>query len=104
MTHAERRAIEQVTTHPLSWRPDADSRFVRLQAGPCPLLADDARCSVYAVRPMNCRRYQCGRDGDEPWSDAEVPVRVFTDRDFRRQYALNERHAQQWGRQMGWPS
>lgn len=104
MTHQERAAIEQVSTRPFLWRPDADPRFVRLLAGPCPLLDDTGLCSVYEVRPLNCRRYMCGRQDGEAWTPDAIPLRVLTNRDLRRQYAVNERKAQRWGRAMGWDS
>src|SRR5689334_16210744 len=89
MTHAERAAIEQVSTRPLSWLPHADARFVSLSAGPCPLLDDSGLCGVYAVRPLNCRRYMCGRQDGEAWTTEHcqpIPVQVLANRDLRRQY------------------
>lgn len=102
MTPQEREAIEKVTDRVLHFRDAADG-FVELLAGPCPLLNDDGLCSVYWVRPMNCRRYLCGRDGDEPWVGGAVPARVLTDLTFLKRYADNEKDAQAWGRKMGWP-
>lgn len=105
VTHAEREALEQA--HPLipaEYRPHAsDVRFVVLQAGPCPYHTGD-RCGAYAARPMNCRRYACGRDGDEPWEPAPIPERAVWDRAFRRQLVVIQRTAQRWGRAHGWPS
>lgn len=103
MTPQERAAIEQVSSRQLSWRPAADPRFVELLAGPCPLLNEDGTCSVYAVRPFNCRRYLCFREDGEDWQTA-TPVALIVDRDAKRQYALNQRHAQRWARSHGWPS
>lgn len=106
MTPQERQAIEAVTDRALTWRVSAvDARFVELRAQPCPLLNADGTCSVYAVRPFNCRRFLCGREATEAWDQAPrlgVPLRVVTDRAFRRQYAVNERHAQRWARSHGW--
>jgi len=105
MTHQERAAIEALgPPQRLLWRPDADPRFVRLLAGPCPLLNEAGLCSVYDVRPMNCRRYMCGRQDGEAWTPESIPVRVLESRDLRRQYALNERKAQRWGLAHGWES
>jgi hypothetical protein len=65
MTHAERAVIESVTATPILWSPLDDSRFVAMQgAGTCPLLTTQdgqASCSVYEVRPYNCRRFGCFR-------------------------------------------
>src|SRR5258706_2652557 len=63
VTVAERETMERVapTATMLSWRADADPHFVRLQAGPCPLLQPGASFSVYADRPFVCRSFICGR-------------------------------------------
>lgn len=82
-------------------RPDD---FMEFKAGPCPFLAGHL-CSVHAVRPLNCRRWMCGRmTKDEPLTDlAPVPMKVLRDRDLRRQYALNQRRVMaKWGHRMGW--
>ena len=73
------------------------------QAAPCPFL-DGNQCGVYAVRPLNCRRWMCGRDAGEPLTDlSPVPMKVLRSRDLRRQYALNQRKAMvKWGHRMGW--
>lgn len=105
LTHAERSEIERAVPSGvvLSFRDDvADARFVRLQAGPCPLYRDGG-CSVYAVRPFNCRRFACGRAdvSAEPFTDG-VPARFFSDRAFRRQAVLIQRKASSWARAHGW--
>lgn len=90
----------------LSWLPDADSHFVRLQAGPCPLLRMDgavATCTVHAVRPYNCRRWGCFRDNcREPVDMSPVPVHVLTDKNLRSQYKKLQMRAQPWALRHGW--
>lgn len=84
--------------------PDGRTHY-QFAAGPCPFLAADGKCSVYEVRPYNCRRWMCGRmSHDEPLTDlAPVPMKVLLDRDLRRQYDLNQRRARaQWAHKMGW--
>jgi Fe-S-cluster containining protein len=104
---AEVRAAAAPEVH-LAWEAHpADSRFVVLRARPCPLLRMEgalATCAVWAVRPMNCRRYGCGREDvrTEPYDAAPIPVRFYTDRAFRRQMVLMQRKAQRWGRAHGW--
>ena len=107
MTHQEKAAVEAETSRELTWLSHADPRFISLQAAPCPLLDVNGLCSVYAVRPLNCRRYMCGRQTGDAWTSEHaqpIPLNVLRDRDLRRQYALNERKAQRWGRKMGWPA
>lgn len=103
MTDAERQALEAAHPGPAQYRPHpSDARFLLLRAGPCPYY--DEGCQVYAVRPMNCRRYGCGRvDITAPRDQKPIPMRFYTDRTFRRQYAVMQRDAQRWGRAHGWP-
>lgn len=104
LTHAERAEIERAAPSgvALSFRPHADARFVRLVAGPCPLY-NGSGCSVYAVRPMNCRRYGCFRDDlTEPAELVPVPVKALATRENRRRFLMMERKAQKWGRAHGW--
>lgn len=111
MTQEEWTAVEAAA--PLSRRaslvvrPHTDRRFVRLSARPCPLL-DGSRCSVYAVRPVNCRRWGCGRHDvtTEPCDvSTSVPARFYTDRPFRRQLVTMQREAlRDWGHAHGWPA
>lgn len=86
---------------------DAGEGKLLLKAAPCPFL-DDAtgRCGVYAVRPLACRQYACGRADvhTEPFDPAAgIPARFYTDRDFRRQLTHMRRKALlTWGVQHGW--
>lgn len=83
---------------------DIGDGFAQFKAGPCPFL-DGHTCGVYDARPLNCRRWMCGRTShDEPLVDlAPIPMRVLRDRDLRRQYALNQRRAMaRWGHAHGW--
>jgi Fe-S-cluster containining protein len=110
------RKPEAVTIAPaeldalMAARPEVDVRvaergdgFLSMQAGPCPFLEGND-CTVYAVRPLNCRRFMCGRDSkDEPFPVEAVPMKVLASRDLRRQYALNQRRAMaRWGHSHGW--
>jgi len=115
MTHAERAEIEQaVAALPappvLSWAPHADDRFTRLSAHPCPLL-DGTRCTVYAVRPFNCRRWGCFRadsttEAYEPEANmlgcANLRERLLQSSQVRREYRRLHRQAEAWGRAHGW--
>jgi hypothetical protein len=103
MTPAERAEIERAVSPGVALRfaPHADDRFVRLLAAPCPLY-DGTGCTVYAVRPMNCRRYGCLRASSaEPWVDGPP---VPASRDDRRTLVVLQRRAQPWGRSHGWPT
>lgn len=114
MTPAERVLL-------LARRPDLADRFVPAAAGfvvllarPCPLLAVDeagrAVCTVYEVRPYNCRRFMCGRPdpSSEPYEEGpdgeclNLVDRVAQSRVTRRAYALLQRKAQRWAMRHGW--
>lgn len=92
----------------LKWRPDPTPGFVQLKAQPCPLLAADGSCSVYDVRPYNCRRFMCGRVGDEAWevnpdgSCHNLTARLAQSRPFRRYVELVQRRAGRWALAHGW--
>jgi Fe-S-cluster containining protein len=107
MTGSEREAVTASSPVHAEWLPSSDAGFVQLATGPCPYLTADTHgkplCSVYAVRPYNCRRYMCGREAcDEPFDPAPVPGVVLDDRHLRRQYALNQRKSQKWANAHGW--
>lgn len=110
MTRAERAAIEAAVSSGVSlvWATDRDDQFVRLQTGPCPLLADDGSCSVYDVRPYNCRRFVCLREKDEPWREtpqgacANVEDRLATSYQAVAFYKTQQRYAQDWAAAHGW--
>lgn len=81
-------------------RPDG---LVDLQARPCPYL-DGSRCSVYVVRPYNCRRFSCGRLDTtvEPFTEMGWRERARVDRPYRRQLVQIQRKAQKWALKHGW--
>lgn len=119
MTHAERAAIEgsgyPSSPATLSWLPHADSRFVRLSAGPCPLFARDAQgkgvCAVYDVRPFNCRRFGCfrpspEREAFEPEANvigcANLRERLEQSGQVRREFQKLADKAREWALSHGW--
>jgi len=107
MTTAERDALIAACPPDVTLRFDdhAEIGFVELAARPCPLYEDRVGCRVYAMRPVNCRRYACGRDdvANEPFVDAPVPARFYSDRPFRRQMVHMQQDAmRQWGHAHGW--
>lgn len=92
--------------------------FLRLNAGPCPFLEGKATCTVYPIRPYNCRRFSCFRpdvqreplvmDVPAPISQfrsigcANLRERLMQSRIARRLYDTIQRKAQRWARQHGW--
>lgn len=83
--------------------------FIALQAAPCPLL-DGNRCTVYEVRPYNCRRWGCLRPNlDEQFEPdhgkfgcANARERVESNRDARRFMERLQSKAQRWAVNHGW--
>jgi Fe-S-cluster containining protein len=99
MSRAEQVAIERAAPSGVSLRflPHSDARFVRLVAGPCPLYDTAGGCSVYDVRPYNCRRFACQRtDYTQPFDQGPQT------REDRRQLIRIQRKAQRWARAHGW--
>lgn len=112
MTVEEARLLQDACSDPksLSWLPvQYQPKFVALVCGgQCPFLVDN-RCSVYDIRPYNCRRFMCLRPdpASEPLESdgrgcANLSDRVQDSREALRFYNLNQRKAQRWGRQHGW--
>lgn len=85
----------------LRWRVVGPG-FVALEAHPCPLLDESGQCTVYEIRPYNCRRFLCFREEGEAFQPDAFPVRVLTNRADRRVYETNQRHAMRWARLHGW--
>lgn len=122
MTPAERDRL--LTRHPaLAGRfAEQSPGFVALLplAGTtqCPLLEMTdglATCTVHDIRPLNCRRFWCGRPDpaierfEEDISHAAVmgcknlTDRVLQSRPFRREMAQRQRAAMRtWGLKHGW--
>ncbi len=121
MTPAERDPL-------LARHPDLAPRFVDHSPGfvallpiagtrQCPLLgtAADGRatCTVHDIRPLNCRRFACGRVAGEPFEEDTRPIavqgcknltdRVLQSRPWRRLMAQGQRKAMRtWGYAHGW--
>lgn len=115
MMPAERDELLRASDRPMTFVDYADGT-VALRPTPgtdtCPLLGDDGGCTVYAVRPYNCRRWGCFRPTtDEPFAMAvqhdpetgeTLPVRLYTSRPVARQMARMQRQAQPWALAHGW--
>ena len=116
MTTAERAELEAASGRPMTFAPaDRDGFVVLLPltgTAQCPLLGDTGDCTVYAVRPYNCRRWGCFRPTtDEPFlvsvrphpdTGQLMPVRLWTEKPVARQLARMQRHAQPWALAHGW--
>ena len=101
MRQEERAAMEAVSRVPATWRAHPTPGFVSLVAGPCPYYDPATGCTVYAVRPFNCRRFACLRGAQEGSAFDAVWMRAMT-RDERRQLTVIQRHASRWARTHGW--
>lgn len=85
--------------------------FVAIQARPCPLYdATEKTCTVYDIRPYNCRRFACMRPEPsvEPWRENEhgsclnLLERIAQSRIVRRLMKQIQGKAQPWARAHGW--
>lgn len=86
----ERAVLEQAGRDVrASWLPDEAPGFWRLLAAPCPFYKDG--CTVYAQRPLNCRRY------------ASLKGYTGSERDGQRVRVIMQRRAHaSWGHKHGW--
>jgi hypothetical protein len=123
MTPAERDLL--LARHPAlassftAWSPDFVALSPLAGTRQCPLLLIEANglatCTVHDIRPLNCRRFWCGRPNPaiEPFEDdiSRVAVmgcknltdRVLQSRPFRREMAQRQRHVMRtWGHKHGW--
>lgn len=107
MTQQEAAAITHAAppTIALHFRP-VDQTFVALKAAPCPLYIFK-ECTVYAVRPFNCRRFVCLRPDPkaEPFEidGGNLMKRALQSRVARRMAQRIQNKAQGWAQKMGWP-
>jgi hypothetical protein len=122
MTPAERDLL--LARHPAlassvtAWSPDLVALRPIAGTRQCQLLAFDdglATCTVHDIRPLNCRRFWCGRPdpAEEPFEEDRRPFavmgcrnltdRVLQSRPFRREMAQRQRKAMRdWGLKHGW--
>lgn len=112
MTREERMALlPHVPDGVLTvWR-DVNPTHVALKAHPCPFYLFKT-CTVYEVRPYNCRRFGCMRPDPktEPFEEspkgilgcANLGDRIRMSRVARRMGELMQRKAQRWARRHGW--
>jgi Fe-S-cluster containining protein len=63
---------------------------MQLRAGPCPCYDPAVGCTVYDIRPYNCRRY------------ASLKGYTGSARDGQRVRVLFQRKAQRWADRHGW--
>jgi Fe-S-cluster containining protein len=94
----------------LVWKPYTDGVRVTLQGPPCPLLEGNT-CSVYPVRPYQCRRWGCFRPdpsaepliADHGFLGAQnTRERYEQSRTVRRELQLMQRRAMRWALKHGW--
>ncbi len=109
----EERAL--ILAHPLSrdrrlaWDKRPSSNQWALRAAPCPFL-DGRHCSIYPIRPYNCRRFGCFRpeparepfEPDGPFGCLNFSERFAASRIVRRAAIAMQRKAMAWARKHGW--
>lgn len=112
MTTEEQQGVIAATTKQLTWM--VKDGWAALKAAPCPLLERDAQglavCSVYDVRPYNCRRFACGRVSPEtePYETGasgecvNMTDRLTQSKPFRSWARRLQRQAQDWADAHGW--
>ena len=105
MTWAERRELEAVRgTRRLEWRAGNRPSLTLLVARPCPFYSKKDGCTVYDVRPYNCRRWMCGRTSTEQIAEAtaQIPVRVLRSPELVADYRRLQDDSREWAVAHGW--
>lgn len=110
MTTAEAEELTRASDRPMTFAVLSEAGKVALRPVPgtdtCPLLGDDGGCTVYAVRPFNCRRWGCFRPTlSEPFAMAVTPEgrpRREAEKPVARQLARMQHHALPWALAHGW--
>lgn len=114
MTAAERDELLRASDVPMTFVARGEGDYVALLPVPgtdtCPLLAASGDCSVWSVRPYNCRRWGCFRPTtDEPFAmavtktdDGVMPIRLYQSKPVARQMSRMQRQAQPWALAHGW--
>ena len=104
MTWQERRELEAVAgTRRLEWRAAERPSLTALKARPCPFYSSQDGCTVYAVRPYQCRRWMCGRTRlTEIIEDRPVPLRVLRSPELTADFKQLQDEAQPWALAHGW--
>ena len=81
--------------------------WIALKAAPCPFYDYGERaCTVYDVRPYNCRRFMCGRWDvtKEPFIDSRTAMltKIAADNDLRWSFRRMMTAAIAWAVAHGW--
>jgi len=92
-----------------SYEPDYKGTPHLHIAGTCPLLTNDGKCSVYDVRPLNCRTFFCGRanieeplEYDKNGTCLNSTRRAKTDSRWRKFLKFHLLKHRKWARKGGW--
>ncbi len=87
----------------LVWDMNPNGQWAALKAGPCPFLDGQSSCSVYAVRPTNCRRFGCFRASvAEPFLDKNGGALFDVSRAVRRGVHRLVVQSRRWAESHGW--
>ena len=109
MTRQEKKAIIRARpdAREMAWTPLGNNMF-ELKAHPCPLLGADGLCTVYDVRPYNCRRFMCLRGPGESWITGMHGQCVNLEKRLKYSnhalafYLTNQQAAMPWADRHGW--
>jgi Fe-S-cluster containining protein len=102
VTSEEVDLIESTTGIRLDKIPDKNGRF--LLVGSCPFLKNN-HCSIYKIRPCQCRIYHCGRlkpTDKRLESLTEVRELMAKNPEYAKARRIMEDEGVEWGNRHGW--
>ncbi len=103
MTDQELDLIEKKTGKRLGRQLIGPNRF-KVPMDVCPFLREDC-CSIYEIRPCQCRLFHCGRrKREDPFLSvmAEVGELIESDQNYGHWKKRMEDAATSWGNAHGW--
>jgi Fe-S-cluster containining protein len=103
VTGEETALIEQRTGIELQAVKVRPNRFAL--KGKCPFLTSSNECSIYDIRPCQCRLYHCGKlknTDDRRDSLADIRILILENSEYRQYKEKMDAEAAAWGNRHGW--
>ena len=104
ITREETALISKQTDVKLRVEEVRKNRFLVKHNGPCPFLKNN-QCSIYPIRPCQCRLYHCGRlKPTDRRLEGIVDIRflMLQNPEYKRFKEAMDKEAVDWGNRHGW--
>jgi len=104
VTSEEIRLIEEATGIKLQYEKIRENRF-KLLGETCPFLDDNNQCTIYEIRPCQCRLFHCGRlspTDKKLDSIGEIRSLILANPEYREFKERMDAEGVAWGNHHGW--